>query len=106
MTEDTYALVLTTVATEALAEALAQAVVELRLAACVQIQSIRSVCRWKGEMCRGPEFLLIMKTTDRRYAALEAYILANHAYETPQIVRLPIEGGSRAYLDWIGASVG
>jgi periplasmic divalent cation tolerance protein len=104
--DDTFILVLTTVATEAQAATLARSIVSAGLAACVQIQPIRSVYRWKGEVCDEPECLLMIKTAARRYAALEQHIKANHAYETPEIVQLPITGGSPQYLHWIEASLG
>jgi periplasmic divalent cation tolerance protein len=80
--------------------------VDAGLAACVQIQAIRSVYKWKGEVCAEPEFLLMIKTAERQYASLEQHIKANHSYETPEIVKLPITGGSREYLAWIDECVG
>jgi periplasmic divalent cation tolerance protein len=103
--EDTYIIVLTTVGTKQFANDLARSIVSARLAACVQIQSVQSVYRWKGEVCDEPEWLLAIKTADRLYAALEQHILANHSYETPEIVRLPITGGSARYLAWLSASI-
>lgn len=104
--EEKYILVLTTVGTRQFANDLAHAIVNARLAACVQMQAVEGVFRWKGEVCSGPEWLLAIKTTEDRYAELEQHIRANHSYETPEIVRLPIAGGSRAYLAWIGECVG
>jgi periplasmic divalent cation tolerance protein len=98
-------LVLTTVATRQFASDLAHTIVTARLAACVQIQSVQSVYRWKGEVCAEPECLLLIKTTGAQYTKLEQHIKANHTYETPEIVRLPITGGSHEYLTWIGESV-
>jgi periplasmic divalent cation tolerance protein len=103
--EDEYILVLTTIAGQEQAGELARSIVSAGLAACVQIQAIRSVYRWKGEVCDEPEHLLMIKTAERRYADLERHIRANHSYETPEIVKLPIAGGSREYLAWIGESV-
>jgi periplasmic divalent cation tolerance protein len=102
--EDAYILVLTTVATKQFANDLAHSIVSARLAACVQIQPVQSVYRWKGEVCTGPEYLLAIKTVAARYADLERHIRVNHSYETPEIVRLPIAGGSPEYLAWIAAS--
>jgi periplasmic divalent cation tolerance protein len=104
--DETYIIVLTTVGTKQFANDLAHSIVSARLAACVQIQSVQSVYRWKGEVRSEPEWLLAIKTTDRRYADLEQHIRANHSYETPEIVRVPIAGGSQEYLAWIGESVG
>jgi len=104
--EETFVVVLTTVGTKQFASDLAHSIVSARLAACVQIQSVQSVYRWKGEVCSEPEWLLAIKTTEGRYAELEEYIRANHSYETPEIVRVPIAGGSREYLGWIAENVG
>ena len=103
--EDACILVLTTVGTKPFAADLAHSIVSARLAACVQIQSVQSVYRWKGDGCAEPEWLLAIKTTDARYTALEQHIRGNHSYETPEIVRLPIAGGTPEYLAWIGECV-
>jgi len=104
--ESGYIVVLTTVGSEAQGEDLARSIVNAELAACVQIQSVRSIYKWKGEVCAEPEFLLMIKTAERHYASLEQHIKANHTYETPEIVKLPIAGGSREYLAWIDECVG
>jgi periplasmic divalent cation tolerance protein len=104
--DEAYIVVLTTVGTKQFANDLAHSIVSARLAACVQIQAVQSVYRWKGEVRAEPEWRLAIKTTDGRYADLEQHIRANHSYETPEIVRLAIAGGSREYLAWIGECVG
>jgi periplasmic divalent cation tolerance protein len=101
--EDAYILVLTSVGAQQFANDLAHSIVSARLAACVQIQPVQSVYRWKGEVCAEPEWVLAIKTTAARYADLEQHIRASHSYETPEIVRLPIAGGSPDYLAWIAA---
>lgn len=98
-------LVTTTVATEQQADSLAHAIVENKLAACVQIHPIRSIYRWKGDVSNEPEHLLNIKTLDRNYAALEEFIRERHPYETPEIISIPITGGSQTYLDWLRDSV-
>lgn len=104
--DETCIIVLTTVGTKQFANDLAQSIVGARLAACVQIQSVQSVYRWKGKVCSEPECVLAIKTTAAKYAELEKHIRANHSYETPEIVRLEIADGSAEYLAWIGESVG
>jgi periplasmic divalent cation tolerance protein len=103
--DEKYIVVLTTVGTKQFASDLAQSIVDARLAACVQIQSVQSVYRWKGQVCTEPEWFLAIKTADSRYAELEQHIRANHSYETPEIVRVEIAGGSREYLAWVGECV-
>lgn len=101
-----FILVLTTAPSEQQAAALASSLVEARLAACVHIQAIRSVYRWQGEVHDEPEWRLAIKTTAAQYAAVEQHIRERHSYDTPEIVRLTLDGGSEKYLAWIADSVG
>ncbi len=89
------------------ARKIARAVVERRLAACVNEigAPVRSVYRWKGKVETGEEFLLVMKTTKRRFAGLRAAILELHSYDVPEVIALPVVEGSRDYLGWIAESV-
>jgi periplasmic divalent cation tolerance protein len=103
--KDTCILVQTTVGTKQFARDLANSIVEARLAACVQMQAVESVYRWKGEVRAEPEWLLSIKTTGAKYAALEQHIRANHSYELPEIVRIDLAGGSPEYLAWIAECV-
>ncbi len=97
-------LVLTNLPDRASAEKLADALVEGQAAACVNILSpCRSVYRWEGALQRDEEHPVLAKTTADRYAALEALIRANHPYELPEIVAVPVERGLPAYLDWVAA---
>ena len=76
--------------------------VEERLAACVNVlPSIRSIYRWNGKVIVGQETLVILKTTEDRYRALERLILALHSYQVPEVIALPIKRGSRQYLGWV-----
>lgn len=94
---------MTTLPSEAQAEALAQALVQARLAACVQVQAIRSFYVWKEEAHAEPEWLLLIKTRAALYAELERYVLAHHPYDTPELVQLPITAGAAGYLGWVEA---
>ncbi len=97
-------LVITNLPNRAAAEKLADALVEKRLAACVNILSpCRSVYRWQGAVQREEEHPVLIKTTREAYAALEAQIRAQHPYELPEIIAVPIERGLPAYLDWVNA---
>jgi len=86
---------------------IARALVEQRLAACVNIQQLpmQSVYRWKGRVESAKEYLLLIKTSRKRFAALEQAIRRLHSYEVPEIVALPIVAGSAKYLAWISDSV-
>ena len=87
------------------AERIANAVVESKSAACASIvPGLTSVYRWKGEICRSAELLLIMKTTADRYKTLERQIRSLHPYEVPEIVAVEIAEGSADYLSWIDES--
>jgi periplasmic divalent cation tolerance protein len=97
-------LVLTNVPERAVAERLADMLVEKRLAACVNILApCRSVYRWQGAVQHDEEHPLLIKTTIERYPALEQALRAGHPYELPEIIALPVERGLAAYLDWVSA---
>ena len=97
-------LVLTNLPDTASAQALADLLVDERLAACVNILApARSVYRWDGKIAHAEEVPLLIKTTNARYAALEAAIRNNHPYELPEIIAVPIELGLPGYLAWVDA---
>ena len=94
-------VVMTTAPSKEQAEKIAMAALEARLAACVQIQAITSYYWWEEKIDSGNEQLIYLKTTKEKYEALEAAILKIHPYDTPEIIRLPVEGGLNKYLTWI-----
>ena len=97
-------LVFTNLPDQNAADALAQYLVESRLAACVNIlPPCRSVYRWKGAVESAEEVPLLIKTTKECYPVLEAAIRERHPYELPEIVALPVAGGLPDYLAWIVA---
>ena len=97
-------LVLTNVPERAVAERLAEMLVEKRLAACVNILApCRSVYRWRGAVQHDEEHPMLMKTTTERYPALEQALRAAHPYELPEIIAVPVERGLPAYLQWVDA---
>ena len=98
-------IVLSTAGSQAEAEKIAQALVERRLAACVNVVPIHSVYRWQGKVESAAEFLLIIKTTAARYAQVETAIRELHSYDLLECVQIAIEAGSQKYLDWIADSV-
>jgi len=98
-------LVLTNLPDLATAETLAAALVDQRLAACVNIlPPCRSVYQWKGATETADEVPLLIKTTEARYAALQASICALHPYETPEIIAVPVTHGLPDYLAWVAAA--
>ena len=100
-------VVLVTCGGEKEALRLARTVVSARLAACVNIHGapVRSIYRWKGKVEDAKEWLLLMKTTKRRFAALQRKITELHSYDVPEIIALPIRAGSKKYLAWLTDSV-
>lgn len=101
-------VVMVTCANRREAGRIARALVEERLAACVNIHqgAVVSVYRWKGKVERAREVLLTIKTTEGAFSRLERRVKASHTYETPEIIAVPVVAGSRDYLNWIGRSVG
>jgi periplasmic divalent cation tolerance protein len=103
----TFLQVATTVGSMEEAERIAGALVERRLAACVQlIGPIASHYRWRGEVERATEWICLAKTTRGRYAELEAAIQSLHSYEEPEIVATEVVAGSEGYLAWVAENVG
>ncbi len=99
-------IVMTTVAGEQQARALATAVIEARLAACAQSMPIQSCYWWEGKVVNDSELLILFKTVAAKYPELEAKIISLHSYDTPEIIRLPLDGGFGKYLAWIEKETG
>ena len=97
-------LVVTTVGTAEQARELARAMVERRLAACVQITAIESFYRWQGQVEHEPEFRLLFKTRAECYADLETAIRALHPYALPAIHGLSTTQAYAPYAEWVEAS--
>jgi len=66
---------------------------------------MQSVYRWKGRVESAKEFLLVLKTSRKRFAAVERAVRRLHTYEVPEIIAVPVASGSRDYLKWISESV-
>jgi periplasmic divalent cation tolerance protein len=102
-----YVQVLTTAGSEEEVGRIATALVERRLAACVQVLGpITSRYRWKGEVEQASEWQCLAKTTLARYQAVEEAIRELHPYDEPEIIATPIVAGSAGYLAWIDENVG
>jgi periplasmic divalent cation tolerance protein len=95
-------LVLTTCPNAELAQEIARALVNERLAACVNVLAgCRSVYAWQGKVCEDDEVPLLIKTTAARYPALEARLRELHPYELPEVIAVDLVDGLPAYLDWV-----
>lgn len=95
-------LVMTNVPDDAVALEMARQLVGQKLAACVnRVPGVRSIYRWQGVIEEADEVTLFIKTTQSRYVELEMAIKMLHPYQVPEIIVLPIAGGSQPYLEWI-----
>lgn len=100
-------VVLSTAPDREVARTLAAALVERKLAACVNlVPGLESHYWWEGEVQHDSEVLLICKTRREHLAEVSEVLVETHPYECPEVVALPIVGGYRNYLDWIAESVG
>lgn len=89
------------------AEAFATELVETGAAACVNVlPGVRSVYRWQGSVERSDEVLVLIKTVSDAVARVEALLAAQHPYELPEGLVVPLSGGVRRYLDWVRGSIG
>lgn len=104
---DTGCVIVCTTVPEEDGQGLAERLVDERLAACVNLLSpMESIYRWKGVVERARERQLLIKTTAERLPALETRLHALHSYEVPEILVLPVIGGSEKYLAWLRDSTG
>jgi len=87
------------------AERIARSLVETGLAACVNlVPGVVSFYRWKGKLERDAEVLLLVKTTGERFEDLKTALVAQHPYELPEVLAVPISAGHEPYLEWLAAS--
>ena len=100
-------IVLLTCPTLALARKIARAVVQKRLAACVNVvrSPVESFYTWKGKLETAREHLLLIKTSAARLPQLEREVRRLHTYDVPEFIALPITDGSADYLSWLSESV-
>lgn len=94
-----------TTPSEASAEAIASALVEQRLAACVAIAPVRSIYRWQGQVEQAQEWQLTIKTSQARFSEVQTTVRHLHTYDVPEVLALPIVAGSPDYLAWLADQV-
>ena len=100
-------VVFTTAGSKEEANKLSRGLVEEKLAYCVNtVPSIQSTYFWEGKLCVDEELLLVIKTQEVKFTALELWIRENHSYDVPELIALPISKASADYLkcidDWVG----
>lgn len=98
-----YVIVMTTCPIDEEANRIAAALVQGKMAACVQTSAITSTYRWQGAVESSKEVRLMIKARRANYAAIEALIRVMHSYENPEVLAIPVLAGSRIYLEWIEA---
>jgi periplasmic divalent cation tolerance protein len=102
-----FAVVLVTAPDLKVARRLAQGALRERLVACANIiPKLESHYWWQGKLETSAEVLIVFKTTKKKLAAFEKFVLTNHPYDTPEFVVVLLAAGAKRYLDWITASVG
>ncbi|MFQ5682538.1 MAG: divalent-cation tolerance protein CutA [Candidatus Binatia bacterium] len=99
---DEFIVVYVTVGSSKVGGRMARALVEERLAACVnRVRSVQSVYRWQGQVEESEEELLIIKTKRKRFESLKKRVQELHNYSVPEIIALPILEGNKDYLEWL-----
>jgi periplasmic divalent cation tolerance protein len=95
-------VILVTCPSQEVGEKIGNALVQERLAACVNvIPGLTSIYRWEGKICRDAETLLVIKTRRMRLPALIRRVKGLHPYSVPEVIALPLVGGSASYLSWV-----
>lgn len=101
-----FRIVLTTASSHDEAKRIAKALVEGRLAACVNlVGAVESIYRWQGAVEEAAEVLLLIKTNVEKLEALETAVRRLHSYDVPEFLIFEVNGGSAAYLKWLGDSL-
>jgi periplasmic divalent cation tolerance protein len=102
MQQNEYIIVMSTVPNEEVGKRIATAVLEKKLAPCVNmVANVRSIYTWKGKINDETELIMIIKTRASLFERIKDEIKANHPYECPEILAIPILAGNQPYLDWI-----
>ena len=101
-----FIVILTTTSRQEDAKAIAQTLLERKLAGCVQIIGpITSHYYWQDELCQDEEWICLIKSHQRNYKTIETTIQEIHSYEVPEIISLPIVEGSDSYLSWLNQQI-
>ena len=97
-----YSVVFMTASSHEEAENIAENLVSYKLAACVNIlPNMKSFYWWENKLCKDDELMLIAKIKTSLFKDLEKAVKKMHSYDVPEIILLPIENGSNAYLQWM-----
>ena len=99
-----YIEIQTTFETEKEAEEMASLLISKKVAACCQIEKIKSIFQWEGKTDNQTEYRLSIKSKEDAFREVEKTIINNHSYDLPQIISFPING-SKKYLDWVDKEI-
>ena len=100
--DDDVVLIVSNVPNQQLAEQISHLLVEEDLVACVNIGApMRSIYRWKGQVCTDQEIPLLLKTTRGRHERAMTRLVELHPHEVPEVIVLPVHGGYAPYLEWV-----
>ena len=97
-----YGVVLVTVASIEAGKAIAESLLQAKLAACINLFPLDSMYLWQGKINHDQEYQLIIKTNLDKFDELAEQIKSLHSYEVPEIIAIPIVTGSNSYLQWLG----
>lgn len=98
-------IILTTTNEQNIVEQITSSLIKENLAACVQVDDIVSHFRWQGKISSEPEYRMMIKAKSANYDKIEKVIISIHNYDIPQIIKLNIQDGLPAYLNWITQNV-
>jgi len=104
--ENNYSIIITTAGGKDAAKKIANLLVEKHLAACVQMFPVESVYFWQGKICEDNEVALFIKSRTSLFDEIAEAIKANHEYEIPEIIQIPVTNGLSDYLGWIDECTG
>jgi len=99
--ENEYSIIITTATSKDAAKKIANLLVEKKMAACAQMFPVESVYSWQGKICEDNESALFIKSKTALFDEIAALIKANHDYEVPEIIQIPVINGLPDYLKWI-----
>jgi len=104
--ENDYSIIITTAGSKVAAKKIANVLVEKRFAACVQMFPVESVYFWQEKICEDDEVALFIKSKTALFEKIAEAIKANHEYEVPEIIQIPVTNGLPDYLKWIDECAG
>jgi periplasmic divalent cation tolerance protein len=105
MKKEAYCIVTTTVDSQEVAEQITTALLQARLVACIQTQTVQSSYHWNGRIERSTEILIQMKSRSLHFDSIEQTIKDLHTYDIPEIIMVPVQNASKDYLAWIDREV-